>query len=347
MLILYTFYMDQVFISDVVNRLANIGLATLAAAAAAIFTLLLFYVFIIYLRLKKREQISLEMVTLEVKLQKDNEIKIDAAEQMFASLASLKKSGVFSFLDIDDVIAFEIVGKPSDIRFYVSAPSRLVDLVEKTVYAFYPSADITRVDEPNIFSEDGKVVYGSLVQKDYPYMPLKIYRDMPTDPLSSITSALSKMSEGEGAMVQIIIRPTGGKWKKLGKSYVSATKKNEANPDKATFKTDPKTLERIDDKCSRPGFEACIRMVVSAKTKDLATTHLKNIKTAFSQLNGDLNNLKAAKIFFKGGFMINFIYKFFPVIELPFFKSVSIFSSDELGTVFHFPNKTIETPHIQ
>jgi hypothetical protein len=45
--------------------------------------------------------------------------------------------------------------------------------------------------------------------------------------------------------------------------------------------------------------------------------------------------------------MINFIYKFFPVVDLPFSKSISILTSDELATIFHFPNKTVETPHIQ
>lgn len=44
--------------------------------------------------------------------------------------------------------------------------------------------------------------------------------------------------------------------------------------------------------------------------------------------------------------MINFIYKFFPVARFPWSKNVSIFSSDELATMFHFPNKTVETPHI-
>jgi len=339
--------MDQVAVANITNRLVTLGLAIAAATLAGLFTLLFFYILIIYMRLKKRERISLEMLTLEVKLSKDNEIKIDAAEQMFASFASLKKSGAFSFLDLDDVIAFEIVGRPSDIRFYVSAPSRIIDLVEKTIYGFYPAADIKRVDEPNIFSEEGKVAYASLVQKDYSYMPLKVYRDISTDSLSSITSALSKMSDDEGAIVQLIIRPAEGKWKKLGKSYISSTKKNEANPEKATFKTDPKTLEKIDDKCSRPGFETCIRLVVSAKSKEIAETHLRNLKTAFSQFNSDLNSLKGNRIIFKGGFMINFIYKFFPVMETPFSKSVSVFSSDELASLFHFPNKTIETPHIQ
>lgn len=329
------------------DRLSFLLIALLAGILSALISFLLFYLFLILLRLKRREEISLEMVTLEVRLPKDNEIKIDVAEQMFASFASLKKSGWRSFFDLDDVVAFEIVGKPSEIRFYVSASSKIIDLVEKTVYGYYPSADIRRVDEPNIYSEEGKVAFAGLVQKTYTYLPIKIYRDLPSDPLSAITSALSKMSEGEGAMVQILIRPAGGRWKEIGKSYVASVKKNEANPEKATFKTDPKTLEKIEDKCSRPGFETTICFVVSSKTKEMAEIHLKNIKTTFSQFNSDLNGFKGTKILFKPGFMINFIYKFFPVFELPFWRSVSILSSDELATIFHFPNKTVETPHIQ
>ncbi len=339
--------MDATYVQTISERIVSFGLAAVAALLAGGITLIVIYLILIYLRLKKREQISLEMVTLEVKVPKENEIKIDAAEQMFASFSSLKKSGWLSFLELDDVLSFEIIGRKADIRFYVSAPSRIIDLVEKSVYGYYPSADIKRVDEPNIFNEEGKVAFGCVVQKDYKYMPLKVYKDLPTDPMSAVTSAISKMGDSDGAIVQLLIRPAEAKWKKQGKSFVSSTKKNESNPEKATFKTDPKVLERIEDKCSKPGFETTIRFVVSAQTKELADMHLKNIKTAFSQFNSDLNSLKGARVLFKGGFMINFIYKFFPVLEPPFAKSVSILSSDELATIFHFPNKTIETPHIQ
>ncbi len=337
----------DVYVQTIIDRAISFGLALVVGLLVAGITFIVIYLILIYLRLKKREQISLEMVTLEVKVQKDNEIKIDAAEQMFASFSSLKKSGWFSFLELDDVLAFEIVGKKADIRFYVSAPSRIIDLVEKSIYGYYPTADIKRVDEPNIFTEEGKVSFGAVVQKDYPYMPLKVFKDLPTDSMSAVTSAISKMGDNEGALVQILIRPAEGKWKKIGKSFVSSTKKNESNPEKAIFKTDQKVLERIEDKCTKSGFETTIRFVVSGQTKDSAAMHFKNIKTAFSQFNSDLNSLKGARVFFKGGFMINFIYKFFPVLEPFFSKSVSILTSDELATMFHFPNKTIETPHIQ
>ena len=302
--------MDPIATQTILDRLITFVLALIAALSAAGLTFVLMYLVMIFLRLKKREKISLEMITLEVKMPKDNEIKIDVAEQMFASFSSLKKSGWLANFDLDDVLAFEIIGKKADIRFYVSAPNRIIDLVEKTIYSYYPSADIKKVDEPNIFSEEGKVSFAALVTRDYSYMPLKLFKELPSDSLAPITSALSKMGDDEGAMVQVLIRPADSKWKKMGKSYVSSTKKSEANPEKATFKTDPKVLDKIDEKSSKSGFQTTLRFVVSAKTKEAADIHLKNIKTGFSQFNSDLNSFKGARILFKGGFMINFVLLF-------------------------------------
>ena len=39
------------------------------------------------------------------------------------------------------------------------------------------------------------------------FYPLKTYKELPVDPLAVITSALAKMSEGEGAIIQILISP--------------------------------------------------------------------------------------------------------------------------------------------
>lgn len=340
--------MDSLVLEQLTGGLLRGLLIALAVFLSTGITGALVYFLIIYNRLKKREEISLEMVTLEVRLPKDNEIKIDAAEQMFAALSSIQKSGwLNSITDLEDVLAFEIVAKRADIRFYVSAPARLIDLVEKTIYAYYPPADIHTVDEPNIFGESGKVAYAFLVQKEVPYMPIRVFKDLPTDSLAGITSALSKMNEGEGAVIQLLIRAAPAKWKSAGKSYVASTKKNEANPDKATFKSDPKALERIEDKCSKPSYEAVLRFVVSAKTKEMADIHLRNMMSAYGQFDSGQNKLKKGRMLVKGGFMTNFIYKFFPIFQPPFYQNTSMFSSEELATLFHFPNKTVETPHIQ
>lgn len=331
------------FVDQITSMLLIVVLVFFAVGLTAIFG----YILIFVMRLRKRMHVSLEMSTLEVQLTKDNEIKIDAAEQMFASFAGLKKTGFFSFLEIEDVLAFEIVGKKGEIRFYVSAPNRLIDLVEKTVYSYYPQASIRKVDEPNIFTQEGKIAYGCLAQKNKKFMPLKTYRDLPTDSLSSTVSALTKMGDEEGAIIQILIRPTSKKWRHLGKSYISSNKKQESNPDKATFRTDHKMLEKVDEKITRPLYEAMIRYVVCSPTKQGADVHVRNIKAAFSQFNSDQNTLSSPKIVWKGGFMTNFIYKFFPMAELiPFGKLISVLSTEELASIYHFPNKTVETPHI-
>ena len=333
----------QVYIDQITNVLLLVLLIGLSAALTAVFG----YVLVFVMRLRKRMHVSLEMSTLEVQLTKDNEIKVDAAEQMFASFAGLKKSGFFTFLEIEDVLGFEIVGRKGEIRFYVSAPNRLIDLVEKTIYSFYPQASIRKVDEPNIFTPEGKVSYGCLAQKNKKFFPLKTYRELPTDSLSSTMSALTKMGDGEGAIIQILMRPATSKWKSLGKSFVSNSKKQESNPEKASFRTDHKMLEKIDEKITRPCYEVMIRYVVCSPSKESADMHIRNIKTAFAQFNSDQNSLTSPKLVWKGGFMTNFIYKFFPMVELlPFGRLTSILSTEELASLYHFPNKTVETPHI-
>jgi hypothetical protein len=318
----------------------------IAVVIALAFSAAVLYVVVMLIKMKKREEHALESVTMEIRLPKDNELKIDAAEQMFASFASLKNSGFWSFLDIEDTLAFEIIGTPGRIAFYITVPNKLKDLVEKQIYAFYPACDISVVEEQHIFSESGHVAYAGLKLKHDDYEPIRTFKELPYDSLSAVTSPLSKMSKGEGMVLQILVRTTESKYKEEGKSHVAKQKKNEATPDKATFKVDQKGLERIGEKLSKPGYDVAIRVVATSPDKKLAEMHVKNMKTAFNQFASDQNSFGTTKIFFKYGFMVNFIYKFFPVFDLPFMKSVSILSSEELATIFHLPNKAVETPFI-
>ncbi|MEK9179393.1 MAG: DUF87 domain-containing protein, partial [Patescibacteria group bacterium] len=342
----------EIFSPDVMNQVYYYGSLVGVTLAAILGTWILFKLAVLFHKIEKREDMSLDMVVLLVKMPKDNEIKIDAAEQFFNTLSALKKSydylpGLFSIFDLETTIGFEIVAKHGEILFYVHVPNKYKDLLEKQIYANYQTAEIALVDEPNVFTEKGHVAYGALVQKDSAYYPMRTYKDLPNDSIAAITSALSKMGDDEGAMVQILVRPVVDKWKKIGKSYVSSTRKSETNPEKATYKVDQKVLDKIDEKCSRPGFEVVIRFVVNSTSKELADMHLTNIKSAFSQFNGDLNQLGKTYIMFQPGFMFNFIYRCFPLIDFWRWHSVSILSSDELASIFHFPNKAVETPNIE
>jgi len=300
--------------------------------------------FIFFKYYRGREEKSLDFVLLQVGLPRDNEIKIDVAEQMFASLFAIKKGGRLSFLKPQGHFAFEIVALPGDIRFYISCPQSLRDLIEKQIHGAYPEAEIKETKEYNIFSEEGKVAFASLGLRSAPFYPIKVYRELPTDPLSSLTAALAKMGEGEGAAIQILISPASKKWSLAGKKFISQTKKEEADPEKAKYKTDAKTLEAIENKCSKPGFETNVRIVVCSDTLESAKAHLSNIKSVFEQFSSGLNGFKSRKIRLKLAFMNDYIYRYQPMIRL--FNNQSILNSEELATIFHLPNKTVETPHI-
>ncbi len=332
--------------ADVIFRLEALG--------ASLFVLVLFlgglgivgYILFLFWKYRDREDRSLEYVLLQIAVPRDNEIKIDAAEQFFTSLASLYKGGFWSFLKPQVHLSFEIVARREDIRFYASVPKKYMDLVEKQLHGAYPGADIREVEEYSIFTQEGKVAYAALRLKNADFFPIRTYRDLPTDPLSSLTSMLAKMGEGEAAVIQILIQPAAGKWRSNGRGYIAKVKKEEANPEKASFKIDPKSLEAIEQKVTKPGFCAVVRLVVTSTTEESAKLHLDNLIASFSQFAGDNNNFTKVKFPLKKLFMVDFIYRYFPVFNVPYFQQYSILNSDELATIFHLPNKSVETAHI-
>jgi hypothetical protein len=313
------------------------------------------YLFIIWYSNREREKKSLDSTLIQVTMPRDNEIKIDAAEQFFASFAGIKASGMFPILKYKPHISFEIVGMAEDIRFYIYAPNKYKDIIEKQINASYPDAEIRSVEEGgrgnakegyivgneyNIFSKDGKVAFASLKLKDSNYKPLKVYKDFAVDPISSLTSVLAKMGQGEGAAIQIIISSAAGsKWNKFGRKYIAGVKKRESNPETAKYGTDPKELEGIDNKIGKPGFYTTIRLVVSSSSQEAAQAHLENMVSSFGQFSGG-NSFAKDKIYLKGNFINDFVYRYLPN------RGMAVLTSEELATLFHFPNKNVTTPHI-
>jgi len=318
-------------LDQVSTIMTNLAYALVFLALGFCGLLALGYAFLLWIRNRNREEYSLSFVTLEVALPRDNEIKIDAAEQLFASLYSVKNDEWYSFLLSEHAVSFEIVGKKEDIRFYVSVPHELMELVEKQIHGAYPGAEIKTVEEPTIFTENGKVAYESLVKSRAGYYPIQSFRDLATDPLSSITSFLAKIREEEGAMLQVVVSPASLRWSSRGQGYISKSKKDESNPEKASYTVDPKSLEAVERSTGKSGFEVSIRLVVNAPTKGEAQTLLKQFAGTFAQFAGPYNKFAKQKVWLKRLFMIDFVYRY---------------QAEELATIFHFPNKQVETPHI-
>ncbi len=332
-------YSFDFILSTLIHYSILVGVAILIFFLALVFI----YMFIQWFKYRSREKYALDFVSLLIRLPRDNETKIDAAEQMFASLHSLKHDGFFQFLQPEDMFSFEIVALKEEISFYMCCPRKIRDLVEKQINGAYPGAEIKETDDVNIFSEKGRVAFTALRLEKSDYFPVKTYKELPTDGLSLITSAMSKLGDGEGAILQILLQPEGKGWQDSGYSYMQNEKKRESDPEKATYKHDPKKMESIDTKIGKPGFRVTIRVVVSSPNQYSAQSHLNNIVGAFAQFTSPQNNFKKARIFFKHLFMIDFIYRYMPVFK----RSSMILNSEELATIFHLPNKTVETHHIR
>ena len=104
-------------------------------------------------------------------------------------------------------------------------------------------------------------------------------------------------------------------------------------------------MEAIENKIGKPGFETSIRIVVVSPNQASADAHLTNIESAFAQFAGDLNSFKSRTVRRKGAFIEDFLYRYQPMFHL-MGNRISILNSEELATIYHFPNNQVTTPHI-
>ncbi|MDO8576788.1 MAG: DUF87 domain-containing protein [Candidatus Daviesbacteria bacterium] len=319
---------------------AVMGVLAVILVLVGLFFLLKKY-FVGWIKYRDREKHSLQFVLLQIKVPRGNEVKIDVAEQLFATLASLRKSGgLLGIFTPQPHLSFEIVALHESIRFFVSVNKFHQDLIEKQIHGAYSDAEIKEVPEYNIFSETGETAYAQLKLKNSDYFPIKTFRDLPTDPLSSLTSALAKMQRSEGAAIQLIVSPSGNQWKDAGKKWLKNQKEpgDEKNPKPPP---DAKELEAVESKLTKSGFDVSLRIATSSTSEASAKAHLTNIKACFEQFTGPYNCFTGAKVYSQKGFLTDFIYRY-----MLRFTKAPVLTSDELASIFHFPNKSIETPYI-
>lgn len=189
---------------------------------------------------KKAEYVSnIKHLVLSIKIPKNNDKGPVAAEMMFASLHGIlqPKSKEKSGEVVQEHLSFEIVSTINKIEFYVWTPENLKDFVEGQIYAQYPTAEITLVEDysKNIdIDGDNKddCIAGaelSLVKEDI--YPIKTFQNFDVDPLAGITGMLSKIeANNERFWIQVLAKPIHDDWRDGSLGHISSKKGGGKKP---------------------------------------------------------------------------------------------------------------------
>lgn len=298
--------------------------------------------FLIKQGLEARQKNALDMVTFRVQLPGDDATGIEAAEQMFAGLHGIAADTGWSLVPAPLTLSFEIVAQPESVEFYVSMPADYKDYVERQIHSNYAAALIEEVNEVNIFSNGGKIAYAGLSAGDKAYYPIKCYKDLPTDSLNAVTSAMSKLDSNEALVVQMVLKPASGGWQTGGRTFIEGLANAVDENGKPKVKVDATVPPAIETKIAKDGFEVGLRLMSVAPTLAKARSNLKNVVRAYDQFNlPHLAKFSRATLYLKRLFVEDFIYK-----QLPIFGPKMVLNVEELATLYHFPSKEVTTPYI-
>lgn len=351
--------------------------------AAAIAALAIFSYLSSRGKLNRSLNMALFSVTLpreikeETKEKEKNEKELIAVmEQLYTTLSRLDEGLLSRILYGRLYFSFEIAVESAgqEIGFYVVVPRKFEKLIEKQIHSFYYAAQIERVEDYNIFSPDSIVAGRMLVLNKKFIFPFRTYQNLDFDPLNNITNTLSKLPIGEGAAIQIMIRPSGYHWRhpsfaltrqiqeeglqralagqnlfaKISRFFQPKIKKDkEGRPiQKEAIRLSPldeEAIKQIEGKANKTGFEANVRIVASAPTKEKAENIADQIESSFSQFNSpnfnSFRSIKFGKDFKK--ITYDFIFRNFEK------KYAIILNTEELASIFHFPTVVLETPKVK
>ncbi len=304
--------------------------------------------------------------------QKNEKEQIAVMEQLYSSFANLHATGWNRFIYGEPYIVLEMavhhIGE--EIHFYMSVPKTYDQVFEKQLHGVFPLAEIQRVKDYNIFNPVGFSSGAYFKLKDNFILPFRTYQKLESDPLGSIATSLSKLeNEGEGAAIQILIRPSReyknkelaqkvAKEMQVGYKFSSALSRAKTPPkpkkpeeeSKEKRETvvvtpyDEEVIKSIQGKATKTLFDCNVRVVVSAKDQVKAEQLLNEIGGAFIQFSAaEMNSLEIVKV--KGSSLKDLLFKFsFRLFDNHHQAS---FSTEELTSLYHFPVTTTLAPKIK
>ncbi len=193
---------------------------------------------------------AMEWVYLAIDVPKDNESSFKSIEQIFNQLSGALKGSDFKEKYwtgyVQPNFSLELVSVEGYIQYIIRAPKIFRDLTEAAIYAQYPDAQITEIEDytkgidPENFKQKGYDFWGSqfgLIKswvyplKTYPLFEHPISKTI-ADPMAGVLEIFSRMRKGEQSWLQIVIKPVGDDWQEKSTEEAKKLIKAELPPAK-------------------------------------------------------------------------------------------------------------------
>ena len=298
---------------------------------------------------------------------------ISVMEQLYSSFSNIHSKGWNKFMYGEPYIALEMavhyIGE--EIYFYIATPKSYENIFQKQVQGIFPLAEIERIKDYNIFNPEGVALGAYLKLKENAVLPIKTYQRLEADPLGAIANSLSKLErEGEGAAIQIMIRPSHkqeirfmaqkiARQMQSGFDFKTAvkrvkkplTKEQEAKDVEKTQSPrvvtpfEEEIVKGIQSKAGRPLFDTNIRLIVSAPTQLRAEQLLNDLSESFVQFSYPEMNSFVVSRSPKGRFLDRLLFNF--SFRLFVDSQSSVLSTEEITSLYHFPLPNTSAPKLK
>ena len=251
---------------------------------------------------------------------KDPKQYIQLMEQLYSALQSIANS---SDNNENNYYSLEIsiANGSNEVVFYIAVPFEVEAVLEKTLQGYFPGIEVKpKKEDYNIFHDTGYQVAAIGSQHENPILPIKTYKNIEGDPITVLINSFAKISkEGEGAAMQLLIKPSGSRFKKeygkildnmqndgdgfkralnretffggamIGlKQAINGTDKIKNEKEKTYV--DGERIKLINEKLSATIVDTNLRLYTSSTTLDRAKSIMNDMKASFRQYTENNGN---------------------------------------------------------
>ncbi|MEX2436597.1 MAG: hypothetical protein WD471_00355, partial [Candidatus Paceibacterota bacterium] len=248
---------------------------------------------------------KLFLVTLPARGKEDKSLEdeLTLMEQFFSNIISFGKPVT---------LEASVSSLGEDIHFYISISRENSGSLLRQIHSIWDDAVVEEVGDYSIFNNDNETLGGHIMQAETSALPIRTYKETSSDTFKGILGALSKVNEiGEGASIQLVIKPALSSDKKNIKTILSSLKKgNKIGDFKGGFSSedikeaiygkedkkeekkevDQDQIDLVKNKLSKPLVAVNLRIIASASSKEKTKEILDGLAAGFSQFESSSRN---------------------------------------------------------